>query len=184
MSPAAGLFRVPCPASHLSPLPEDMCARCDAAARGSRARPRPLAPDPARPWTSRPRAPPALSPTRVLRSQEAVGVRRDSSGSTYEWTRGSRRAEVLCLAWGERGGGPRPRVWARQKGGPLRVRGTLAGRSRGTLAAVSVFVGCSTHVCSTWPPPVPPEALQHPRPALVGWPPGSARDVLNGARRI
>lgn len=37
----------------------------------------------------------------------------------------------LCLAWGERGGGPRPRIWARQKGGPLRVRGTLAGRSGG-----------------------------------------------------
>lgn len=45
----------------------------------------------------------------------------------------------LCLAWGEHGGGPRPRVWARQKGGPLRVRGTLAGRSGD--------FGCSFGLC-------------------------------------
>lgn len=68
--------------------------------------------------------------------------------------------------------------------GPPAGTGDARREERGTSAAVSVFVGCSTHVCSTWPPPVPPEALQHPRPALVGWPPGSARDILNGARRI
>lgn len=46
---------------------------------------------------------------------------------------------MLCLAWGERGGGPRPRIWARQKGAPC----GYGGRSPGGAGDL----GCSFGLC-------------------------------------